>query len=75
MQTAGCWSQFTRYALKSDQINYVSRSMSTFEPVYIYVTDLPAALAVRGIHVSLRKAQLLAGKRRLPFFPLLSTVA
>lgn len=37
--------------------------------VYIYVADLPAALAVRGIEgVSSRKAALIATKRQLPFF-------
>lgn len=38
--------------------------------VYIYVADLPAALAARGIEgVSNRKAASIATKRRLPFFP------
>lgn len=37
--------------------------------VYIYVSDLPAALAARGIGgVSSRKAASIATKRRLPFF-------
>jgi hypothetical protein len=37
--------------------------------VYIYVSDLPAALAARGIEgVSSRKAASIATKRKLPFF-------
>lgn len=37
--------------------------------VYIYVADLPAALAARGIEgISSRKAASIATKRKLPFF-------